>query len=173
MPALAVAALALSLAAAPALASAPPLPQAVEAGTARLTYWGFQVYDAQLWVTPGFRRSRFGEHAFALQLQYLRDFKAADIASRSLQEMARGGPIPPQQARRWESALVEVLRDVRAGDRILGVHQPGRGAEFFYNGRRTGEIADAEFAPRFFGIWLAPHSSEPALRDALLAGTAP
>ena len=44
------------------LAQAPagvPLPQAVSAGTARLSFWGFAVYDAQLWVTPGFRRASF------------------------------------------------------------------------------------------------------------------
>ena len=32
-----------------------------------------------------------------------------------------------------------------------------------------GEIADAAVRRRFFGIWLAPQTSEPALREALLA----
>lgn len=174
MRTLAVLAVVLPLAAAAqAPAVAPALPQVTEAGSGRLTYWGFQVYDAQLWVTPGFRRNRFTDHGFALELHYLREFKAADIARRSLQEMERGGPIAPEQAQRWQATLLGVLRDVREGDRIMGVHRPGRGAEFFYNGRRTGEIADGEFARRFFGIWLAPHTSEPALRDALLAGTEP
>lgn len=174
MRVLAVLALALPLAAG---AGTPPgpttLPQAVEAGSARLTYWGFQVYDAQLWVAPGFRAGAFEAHRFALQLNYLREFTAADIARRSLQEMARGGPIAQEQARRWQAALLQVLRDVRKGDRIMGVNRPGRGAEFFYNGERTGEVADPEFARRFFGIWLASHTSEPGMRDALLAGTVP
>jgi hypothetical protein len=30
------------------------------------------------------------------------------------------------------------------------------------------ELADREFGTRFFGIWLAPHTSEPGLRARLL-----
>ena len=32
----------------------------------------------------------------------------------------------------------------------------------------SGELRDAEFARLFFGIWLSPRTSEPALREALL-----
>ena len=57
---------------------------------------------------------------------------------------------------------------MRAGDRITGVHLPGEGARFFVNGRLQGELRDADFARLFFGIWLSPRTSEPALREALL-----
>ena len=40
------------------------------------------------------------------------------------------------------------------------------------NGKAKGEIADAEFDRLFFGIWLSDATSEPALRQALLAQTA-
>ena len=40
-------------------------------------------------------------------------------------------------------------------------------------GRTVGEVADAEFARLFFGIWLSPRTSEPQLRQALLALPAP
>ena len=33
----------------------------------------------------------------------------------------------------------------------------------------VGEVADPEFARLFFGIWLSPNTSEPSLRQALLA----
>lgn len=150
-----------------------PLPGAVPAGSARLTFWGFAVYDARLWVTPGFRQGSFDAHAFALELSYLREFRASDIARRTIDEMRRAAPLDAAQARRWEEQLEQVLPDVREGDRLLGVHHPGRGAEFFRNGQRLGEIADAEFARRFFAIWLGPTTSEPALREGLLAGTPP
>jgi hypothetical protein len=43
----------------------------------------------------------------------------------------------------------------------------------FVNGQFRGELRDADFTRRFFGIWLAPESSQPALRDALFGvGTA-
>jgi hypothetical protein len=162
----------LALLAAPALAT-PELPQAQPAGAATLRFWGFPVYDAQLWVAPGFRQSTFASHPLALQLQYRMGFTAADTARRSLEEMARGGPIDPALAQRWQDQLERVLPDVKAGDRLLGVHRPGRGAEFFHNGKRIGEIADPVFAGRFFGIWLGPATSEPQLRESLLAGTPP
>ena len=149
------------------------LPQAVSAGTGRLTFFGFAVYDAQLWVTPGFRRSTLASQPLALQLRYLRGFKAADIARRSLQEMQRAGPIDAATAQRWEDDLRRVLPDMQEGDRVLGVHRPGSGAEFFHNGQRIGLVADADFARRFFAIWLGPATSEPGLREALLAGTEP
>jgi hypothetical protein len=61
---------------------------------------------------------------------------------------------------------------VHAGDRITGVHRPGEAAVFFVNGRGVGEVRDARFAQLFFGIWLSPRTSQPALRASLL-GTPP
>ena len=143
------------------------------AGQGRMRWLGLAVYEAQLWVAPGFRATRFAEHAFALELHYQRAFSAADIARRSLAEMQRAGPIDAAEAQRWQQLLQQLLPDVRAGDRILGVHRPGQGAAFVVNGRPQGEIADPRFAARFFGIWLSPSTSEPALRDALLGAAAP
>src|SRR6218665_2691275 len=39
------------------------LPTAWPAGSGRLRVWGFEVYDASLWVAPGFRQGSFAEHA--------------------------------------------------------------------------------------------------------------
>jgi hypothetical protein len=36
-------------------------------------------------------------------------------------------------------------------------------------GKPHGSVADAAFGARLMGIWLAPQTSEPALRAALLA----
>lgn len=149
------------------------LPAATVAGQGRLTYWGFEVYDASLWVAPGFRRGNFAEHGFALQLSYLRDFRAADIARRSIDEMARTGRFDPAQARQWQAALQAALRDVRRGDRLTGIHRPGHGAVFLFNDKPAGEVRDPVFARLFFAIWLGEQTSEPALRQALLAGAAP
>ena len=55
------------------------LPSATLAGTAKLTYWGFDVYNASLWVAPGFNAAEYERHAFALELAYLRDFSSEDI----------------------------------------------------------------------------------------------
>ncbi len=148
------------------------VPSAQSAGAGRLRVWGFDVYDARLWVAPGFRQGDFARHAFALEIDYLRDLSAADIARRSIDQMRRVGSFH-SQGERWQAQLEAALPDVRRGDRLTGIYRPGRGATFLHNGRASGEIADTQFAALFFGIWLSPQTSEPALREKLLAGTTP
>ena len=170
--------MALALAGPPASASTAPqsAPSAVleaaphlqAAGSGRLHWFGLLVYEARLWVEPGFRASQPGRHALALELVYRRAFRAADIARRSLAEMERAAPVPPEQAARWTAQLQRVLPDVQAGDRITGLHLPGRGAAFFFNGKPTAAINDKAFARLFFGIWLSPKTSAPGLRNALI-----
>ena len=155
----------------PELAQA--LPQARLLGSARLKVWGFEVYDSRLWATAAFSAASPAATPLALELTYLRDFKAQDIAERSLKEMRRSQPLSDAQAARWKADLLRVIPDVRAGDRILGVHRPGQGAAFWVNDKPAGEVRDEDFSARFFGIWLSPATSEPQMRAALLAGAAP
>lgn len=147
----------------------PALPAAALAGQATLRFWGLEIYQATLWVAPGFSAAAYEEAPFALALDYRRDFKGADIAQRSLDEMRRQAPLTPAQDSAWGQQMRELFPDVQRGDRITGVHQPGTGALFWRNGRPLGEVRDPLFARRFFGIWLSPQSTEPELRRALLA----
>ena len=64
--------------------------------------------------------------------------------------------------------MKELFPDVSEGDRITGVKRPGEATRVFFNGSLRGELRDADFTRMFFGIWLRPQSSEPAMRDALL-----
>ena len=146
------------------------LQQGRRIGGGRLIVWGFQVYDARLWAQPGFSAANYDRAPLALELSYLRDFKAQEVAERSIKEMRRSKPVSDVQAARWIADMLRVIPDVRKGDRVMGVHQPGMGAAFWVNGKNTGEVQDAEFARLFFGIWLSPNTSEPKLREALLAG---
>ncbi len=165
----------------PAGAAAGALPAAVLAqaeaelmalGRGRLTYWGFDVYDAALWAPRGFRANQFASQPFVLELTYQRNFSAQDISRVSLKEMRRHGDIPAAQGERWQSQLAAALPDVRRGDRLAGVNRPGQGVVFFHNGRPAGEVADAGFARLFFAIWLGEATSAPELRQALIAGAA-
>ncbi|MBG6076786.1 chalcone isomerase family protein [Polaromonas sp. CG_9.11] len=147
------------------------LPRARLIGQARLTVWGFDIYDARLWAPAPFSADSVAASALALELNYLRNFQAADIAERSLKEMRRSQPVSDAQAALWTAELLRVIPDVRKGDRITAVHRPGQGAAFWVNGRASGEVLDTDFARRFFGIWLSPDTSEPRMREALLAGS--
>jgi len=146
------------------------LPQSRLIGKGRLTFWGFQVYDARLWALPGFKPDSLAAQPFALELAYLRGFDNQDVAERSITEMRRSAPISDAQAKIWIDDMMRALPDVKKGDRVMGIYRPGVGAQFLMNGRPSGEIRDAEFARLFFGIWLSSKTSEPKLRAALLAG---
>lgn len=148
-----------------------PLPDVRLAGQGVLRFLGFEIYRARLWVPPGFDAGNYGAQPLALELTYHRDFSADAIAKRSLEEMRRVGSFTAEQATRWQQALQAALPDVKAGDRLLGIHQPGVGATFKMGGRVVGEVPDAEFSRLFFGIWLSPQTSEPGLRQQLLAAT--
>ena len=176
---LATAALALACSVAPAHASAPDMSFATALqnkqviGSARLRVWGFDVYDMRLKAGPGFDTARFADGPLALELSYLRNLKGADIAERSLDEMRNLESIAPAQAESWLAAMRGLFPDVKKGDRLAGVHQPGRGAMFYLNDRLIGEVADPRFSRLFFGIWLSPKTSQPALRESLLQGLTP
>jgi hypothetical protein len=132
-------------------------------GSGEMTWFGFSLYRATLWVagaSPEVSPS-------ALQLDYRRDIPRERLVQTSIEEMRRLGA-DEGQLKRWEGELRRVFPEIREGENIVGVHYPGRGASFYHQGRATGEVADAEFARRFFAIWLDPASRSPALRAALL-----
>jgi hypothetical protein len=166
--------LAHSATAATPTAVAPPelqerLSQARLSGSAKLRVFGFEVYWAKLWVQAGFEQARFAEHDFALELQYLRSIKGADIAQRSLKEMQRVSTVSEAQAQNWLKAMQDIFPDVQRGDRITGIYNADGSAKFTKNGQPLGEVKDAQFAQAFFAIWLSPQTSQPRLREQLLA----
>ena len=149
------------------------LPNARLLGSGRLTVMLFHVYDARLWVRDGFIAADASQSPLALELEYARTLEGAQIAERSITEMKRIGEFGDDAAQRWLASMKQIFVDVKAGDRLTGLQQPGLGARFFLNGKPVGEVRDAEFTRLFFGIWLSPRSSQPALRDALLGARRP
>lgn len=149
------------------------LPGAVWAGSARMRYLGLPIYDARLWVSPGFVPQAYWQTAFALELRYLRSLRGQAIAQRSLDEMRRGQGLDDALAAQWLAHMRAAFPDVQEGDRLTGVHTPDLGARFWANGQPRPEVADAQFSRRFFGIWLAETTSEPRLRKDLLARLPP
>ena len=141
-------------------------------GAGTLRFLGLRVYDARLWVGPAAMGPDWTVAPLALELDYARSLDGAKIAERSLSEMRRQGDMAADAADSWLAAMKLLFPDVKAGDRLTGLNVPGLGVRFFVNGRFKGDLRDTTFARYFFGIWLSPKTSEPALRDSLL-GKAP
>ena len=131
-------------------------------GQGRMTFWGFDIYDARLYV--GDQRGLTG---FALDLNYLRSLKGSDITKRTIDEMQRLG-VGEADRSTWGKKLDGIFPDVVSGSSLTAIHVPGRGTVFLYNGKPAGEIAGDDFAKAFFSIWLDPKTAAPKLRTALI-----
>ena len=149
------------LAALPAFASSDPTAGLKRWGSGEFRRFGFLIYQATLWASDDPDRP-----PLALRLDYKRSITGSAIAEASVKEM-RAFTSDEALLKRWGEEMARVFPDVKPGDHILGVYRP-EGATFRHNGRVTGDIADPEFARRFFAIWLDPRTSAPELRAALL-----
>lgn len=152
---------------------APALPASVAAlvtglspqGGGELTFLGLSVYDGWFWSRT---HAWTPDRAYALDLHYHRNLDGAGIAERSVGEIEGIGRGTAAERQRWGEAMRRIFPDVRKGDRITGVNLPPDRVRFFLNGTPIGEIADPQFGPAFFGIWLDPNTSRPAYRRKLL-----
>jgi hypothetical protein len=151
----------------PPLAGRSPAP--LLSGQAVLRFFGLRVYDARLWVGSGTSPNLFDRELF-LELRYGLSLKGERIASRSVDEMVGVGQGSDAQRRAWGEAMRGLFPDVNSGDRLLGQYSPRGPSRFFLNDRPLGVIEDPEFGRAFFGIWLDPRTSEPAMRESLLKG---
>lgn len=160
-----------------AAASADPLPvpdyvrkyivEAKVAGPGRLTWYGFHVYDAHLYVPRGFDPNMPFRQPFALELMYARKLDGRAIADASRDEIARMGLGTDEQRDRWHAQMATLFPDVDKGQKITGVNVPGVGARFYFDGRFRGAIDEPEFARAFFSIWLDERTRAPKLREVL------
>jgi Chalcone isomerase-like len=145
-----------------------PLERTRLLGSTRLSMYGFQIYDARLWAEPGFKADDYLASRFALEITYLRKLNGKMVAQRSIKEMQGVGNLNPVKSAQWLAQMENLFPNIAKGDRLVGIHQPGAGAVFTFNGKPLGEVKDAEFARLFFGIWLSPQTSAPQMRRELL-----
>ena len=136
-------------------------------GLGRLNFWGFHVYDANL-----YRGAAKDSQEFALELKYQKSFSGEAIANRTADEMKNLG-VSDTQAAAWGKELASILPNVEPGQTIAAVYIPKQGTSFFYEGKKISQIQGADFAKAFFGIWLDSKTSAPKLRTELLGQGCP
>ncbi|BAL27527.1 chalcone isomerase family protein [Azoarcus sp. KH32C] len=144
-----------------ALATPEPMAGLRRWGSGEFRRLGLLIYEATLWAGDNPLQP-----PLALRLDYHRSIRGAAIVEASVKEMRKLGS-DEAELERWTAQMKALFPDVVAGDSITGHYRPD-GAVFLHNGRGIGEIADAGFARRFFGIWLDTGTSAPELRAALL-----
>ncbi|MCV2360619.1 chalcone isomerase family protein [Paucibacter sp. TC2R-5] len=155
-----------------ASAAPPELANLRQLAQAQMRFFGLLIYDIRLWAKDAVDAQNWPQQVLALELEYARSLSGTEIAKRSLTEMRRQSEIGSEQAQRWLAEMEAAFPDVKAGDRISGLNEPGAGINFFVNGRLQRSIKDPVFSRLFMGIWLAPQTSEPKLRKQLLGSAA-
>lgn len=140
-------------------------------GQGRLTWFGFHVYDAQLYAGAGFDTRQWAGQPFVLELTYARKLDGGAIAEASRDEMQRMNLGTPEEQARWLAAMRGLFPNVDKGRRIAGVNVPGRGARFYVDGQFAGSVDEPAFARAFFSIWLDERTRAPKLRENLLASS--
>lgn len=144
------------------------LPDARLVGQGTLRFFGLLVYDVYVWSRERMSPDAYTKQPFAMDFVYARKLEGIAIAERSIAEMRRIGSFDDAQAQQWLATLKQAFPDVSAQERLQGVNDGRGGVRFFHNGSPTAQLEDETFARLFFGIWLAPQTSAPALRQALL-----
>jgi hypothetical protein len=138
------------------------------AGSGRLTWYGFHVYDATLYTPARVDLADPTATSFVLELAYARKLDGKGIADASRDEIARLGFGTDAQRARWHQQMVRLFPGVDKGRRLAGVNVPGSGARFYFDGQFLGGIDDPAFARAFFAIWLDERTRAPQLRESLL-----
>jgi hypothetical protein len=145
------------------------LPEATLVGQGMFRWFGLSVYKARLWgdktkVTA----TGWAGSPFALELEYTRTLYGEKIAIASIDEIKKLGIGTNTQHEQWLTDMKKIFPNVEEGQQLTGIFTPGQPSRFFFNGKPIGDIADPEFGPAFFGIWLHPKTSAPKLRQVLL-----
>ena len=144
-------------------------------GSGVLSWFGIDVYEAFLFTESGRFEGLEDNGTVALELRYRRNIPASRLVERTRKEWNRlegktelPGPVVREG---WLEQVSSFWPDIRPGDLIVTVVEPGGPARFYSAGAFIGEVADPAFGPAFLGIWLHPKSSRPDLRDQLVGDT--
>lgn len=131
-------------------------PQLKGKHTAR--YWGFKLFNAELWTN---RTEKFTfDQQFALTLNYFYPFSSNFLAWSSVQEIARVEGSSPKRYVKLEQQLKNCLVSVHKGTRITSVADSATTMVMYVNGHKSCTLHYPNLRERFFGIWLAPTSRD-------------
>lgn len=134
-------------------------------GTGTLRYWGFDVYDAALWMDA--------EHwslntPFALSLKYVMSLSQERMVEESIKQLQTQKPWPDATLKRFKTLLTQALPAVSKHDRLTAIYKPKGPLKLYLNGKYLSQISDKELLPAFVNIWLGEGNDLPELRADLL-----
>lgn len=139
--------------------------ETVGQGSYRYMLW--QLYDARLASSDGSFVNYEQSTPLLLELTYKRNISRDQFIKATIDEWKKLKQSSSEQQQQWAEQLAKLWQDVKKGDRLAAVLLPDNTVEFYFNGSKTGVLADEAFGPAFFNIWLDSATSAPKLREQL------
>ncbi len=135
-------------------------------GEGSYSWMFFKVYEIALWTDA----EEWSMHTpFALSMKYDLSADSDEITDRIIDQLEHPGVLSKETLQRYREMLAPIFPSVKTGDTITAIYVPkGTKTILYHNDKPIGTITDPAFARAFFGIWLAPTTSGPQLRTALL-----
>jgi len=140
-----------------------PNAKLVGEGTFSKAFW--DIYKAMLFAPNG---NYTGKAPYALSITYFASIDGKDIAERSVDEMKDTGITDNAKLANWGKQMAAIFPNVKDGSNLTAITTTEGKTIFVSEGKIAGTVADKEFAPAFFGIWLSPKTNDKKLRTKLL-----
>ena len=140
-------------------------PEPTLVGAATLHWFGLHVYDVALYA-PETAYTTNG--TAVLSIRYNMAVKRQRLLDTARKEWGRMGIGTKEQREAWLQRLETIWLDVKSGESLTAFRQQAGATRFYFGDKLLGEVADPEFGPAFFAIWLGADCSYPKVRDGLL-----
>ncbi|MCV2883205.1 chalcone isomerase family protein [Aestuariibacter sp. AA17] len=136
-----------------------------EVGSARLSVWFWDVYDATLYSPSGDYETSL--RPLMLSLNYLRNIDSDELVEQTQKEWRKLG-VTHSKVSTWLETLAQIWPDVKDGDQLSLLVTADNTSHFYFNQSLIGSIPDADFGEHFLAIWLSPDCSFPKARRKLI-----
>lgn len=104
----------------------------------------------------------------ALLMQFVRDVKRDKLVQAYSEAFASNAPDIAARQKTNVERFFAFLTDVKEGDRIGFVYEPGKGSRFSLNGNDKLTIDGKEFADLFLLVYIGPHPPTAEVKRGLL-----
>lgn len=133
-------------------------------GTANLSIWWWDIYDAELYNAEGIYKSNQGP--LLLKLTYQREIDSEDLVSETASQWERFS-LGEDKTQAWLEQVATIWPDVKENDSITFYIDKIGNCHFYFNGQFIGSIKDPEFSENFVNIWLANDGPYPTMTRKL------
>lgn len=133
-------------------------------GSANLSVWWWDIYNAELYNSEGMYRSNQGP--LVLKITYQREIQNDDLLEETAKQWQRFS-IPQNKINSWLEQVAPMWPNVAENDTITFYIDNQKHGHFFFNEEFMGSIPDPEFSEHFVNIWLAANGPYPKMTQEL------